>query len=129
MLPLPVPQRGGSIEALAPFLNVSHEGDLVLVASWLLAALRHGGPYPHLALSGEQGSSKTVFSKILRALVDPNIAPVRAAPREERELFIAANNAHLLAFDNLSDVPPSQTSRSMGTGKPGLSAAPAFDPG
>jgi hypothetical protein len=38
-------------------------------------------------------------------LVDPNPAPVRTAPREERDLFIAANNSHLLAFDNLSDLP------------------------
>jgi hypothetical protein len=62
--------------------------------------------YPLLAVSGEQGSSKTVLSKILRALVDPNAAPVRSAPREERDLFIAAGNGHLLAFDNLSDLPP-----------------------
>ena len=69
------------------------------------AALRHGGPYPLLAVSGEQGSAKTVFSKVLRALIDPNAAPVRTAPREERDLFIAAGNGHLLAFDNLSDLP------------------------
>jgi hypothetical protein len=38
-------------------------------------------------------------------LVDPNVAPVRALAREERELMIAANNGHLLAFDNLSGLP------------------------
>jgi hypothetical protein len=58
-----------------------------------------------LAISGEQGSAKTVLSKMLKALVDPNAAPVRALPREERELMIAANNGHLLAFDNLSGLP------------------------
>jgi hypothetical protein len=42
---------------------------------------------------------------MLRALIDPNVAPVRSAPREERDLFIAASNGHLLAFDNLSDLP------------------------
>ena len=102
MLPLPVPERGGSIEALRSFLNLSNQNDFVLVVAWLLAALRSGGPYPLLAISGEQGSAKTVLSKLLRALVDPNVAPVRALPREERELMIAANNGHLLAFDNLS---------------------------
>jgi hypothetical protein len=39
---------------------------------------------------------------MLKALVDPNAAPVRALPREERELMITANNSHLLGFDNLS---------------------------
>jgi hypothetical protein len=106
MLPMPVPQRGGSVELLKPFLNLSNENDFVLVVAWLLAALRPRGPYPLLAISGEQGSAKTVLSKLLRALVDPNVAPVRALPREERELMIAANNGHLLAFDNLSGLPP-----------------------
>src|ERR1700738_2835718 len=106
MLPLPVPERGGSIEVLRSFLNLSSQNDFVLIVSWLLAALRSGGPYPLLAISGEQGSAKTVLSKLLRALVDPNVAPVRALAREERELMIAANNGHLLAFDNLSALSP-----------------------
>src|ERR1043165_6682941 len=105
MLPLPVPERGGSIETLQRFLNLSNENDFVLLVAWLLAALRPGGPYPLLAISGEQGSAKTVLSKVLRALVDPNVAPVRALPRDERELMIAANIGHLLAFDNLSGLP------------------------
>ena len=57
-------------------------------------------------ISGEQGSAKTVLSKMLRALVDPSVAPVRALPREDRELFIAANNGHVLAFDNLTSLSP-----------------------
>jgi hypothetical protein len=105
MLPLSVPEHGGSIEALSSFLNLSSRNDFVLVVAWLLAALRPRGPHPVLAVSGEQGSAKTVLSKLLRALVDPNTAPVRALPREERELMIAANNGYLLAFDNLSGLP------------------------
>jgi hypothetical protein len=41
----------------------------VLIVAWLLAALRSTGPYPLLAICGEQGSAKTVLSKLLRALV------------------------------------------------------------
>jgi hypothetical protein len=66
MQPLPLPLRGGSIESLAPFLNLASENDLVLVVAWLLGALRAGGPYPVLAIAGEQGSAKTVLSKLLR---------------------------------------------------------------
>src|SRR5258705_2889402 len=105
MLPLPLPERGGSIEVLRSFLNLSNQNDFVLVVAWLLAALRSSGSYPLLAISGEQGSAKTVLSKMLKALVDPNAAPVRALPREQRELMIAANNGYLLAFDNLSNLP------------------------
>src|SRR5262249_49845242 len=106
MLSLPVPQQGGSIEALNSFLNLASRDDFVLIVAWLLEALRSvGGPYPLLAISGEQGSAKTVLSKLLKALIDPNIAPVRSLSRDERELMIAANNGYLLAFDNVSGLP------------------------
>jgi len=106
MQPLPLPLQGGSIEALAPFLNLASDNDFVLVVAWLLGALRAGGPYPVLAIAGEQGSAKTVLSKLLRAVIDPSVAPVRALPRDERELFITASHSHVLAFDNLSGLPP-----------------------
>jgi hypothetical protein len=105
MQPLPRPVRGGTVDSLRRFLNVKTDYDFVLAVAWLLAALRDCGPYPVLALSGEQGSAKSSFSKILRSLVDPNTAPLRALPREDRELFIAANNGHTLAFDNVSGLP------------------------
>jgi hypothetical protein len=99
---LPTPVTGGSVESLRCFLNVKTDADFVLAVSWLLAALRDRGPYPVLVLSGEQGSAKSTFSALLRALLDPNTAPLRALPREDRDLFIAANNGHVLAFDNVS---------------------------
>jgi len=102
LLALPTPQRGGSIVALQSLLNLTSYDDFILVIAWLLAALRPGGPYPLLALAGEQGSAKTLTCKLLKALIDPGIAPVRTLPREERELMIAANSAHTLAFDNVS---------------------------
>lgn len=106
MLPLPVPERGGSIDDLRRHLNVRNEDDFVLVVSWLLAALRARGPYPVLALAGEQGSAKSTTSAILRSLIDSNSAPLRALPREDRDLFIAATNAYSLAFDNVSGLAP-----------------------
>jgi len=51
-----------------------------------------------LSIAGEQGSAKTLQSKLLRALIDRSVAPVRALPRDERELFIAANNGHVLGL-------------------------------
>ncbi|MBF9021226.1 hypothetical protein HKCCA1065_09940 [Rhodobacterales bacterium HKCCA1065] len=105
MQPLAVPATGGSVDALRAFLNVQSDQDFVLVVAWALAVLRNKGPYPALVLSGEQGSAKSTFSAILRSLLDPNTAPLRALPREDRDLFIAASNGHLLAFDNVSGLP------------------------
>ena len=95
----------GPIEVLRSFLNVQSDNDFVLVVAWALAVLRNRGPYPVIVLSGEQGSAKSTFSAILRALLDPNTAPLRALPREDRDLFIAASNGHVLAFDNVSGLP------------------------
>ena len=105
MQPLPMPVPGGSVAALRSFLNVQSDADFVLVIAWALAVLRNRGPYPVLVLSGEQGSARSTFSAILRALLDPNTAPLRALPREDRDLFIAASNGHVLAFDNVSGLP------------------------
>ena len=105
MQPLPMPVAGGSVETLRSFLNVQSDDDFVLVVAWALAVLRNRGPYPVMVLSGEQGSAKSTFSAILRALLDPNTAPLRALPREDRDLFIAASNGHVLAFDNVSGLP------------------------
>lgn len=106
MLALPDPARNGSLDALRPFLNVQSDEDFILVVSWLSAALRDGGPYPVLVLSGEQGSSKTTFATFLRRLVDPCEAPLVALPKDEWNLFITASNSHVLAFDNVSGLSP-----------------------
>lgn len=104
MAPLPTPVTGGSIDLLRPFVNVADEADWRLIVAWLVAALRPTGPFPLLALHGEHGSAKTTCARLLRALVDPSAAPVRADPREPRDLMISASNGHVIALDNLSAV-------------------------
>jgi hypothetical protein len=102
MLPLPVPVAGGSINELRPYLNVQSDAEFVLAVAWILAALRDRGPYPVLTLFGEHGTAKSTFAMILRMLLDPNTTMLRAQPRDDHNLFIAANNGHVLPFDNLS---------------------------
>ncbi len=105
MRALPAPIAGVMIEGLRPFLNVASDAEFRLIVAWLIAAIRPCGPYPVLAISGVQGSSKSTVSRVVRALIDPNAAPLRAPPRDERDLFIASWNSHVLAFDNLSSLP------------------------
>lgn len=101
-LPEPVQRDGEDLwELLRPFLNI-REDQWPLVAAWLIAALRPTGPYPLLKLQGEQGSAKTTTAKVLRALIDPNRASVRAEPKDTRDLMITANNNWVLCLDNLS---------------------------
>jgi hypothetical protein len=58
-----------------------------------------------LVLTGEHGTAKSTFARILRALVDPHTTALRSLPREDRDLFIAANNGHVIAVDNVSTLP------------------------
>jgi putative DNA primase/helicase len=105
MRPLPEPEEGGMIEELLRFLNVRSDDNFKLVVAWLVAALRERGPYPVLVLNGEQGVGKSVFSRMIRSLVDPSAAPIRTVPKDDRDLVVSASNSWMLAFDNLSGVP------------------------
>ena len=84
MAPLPIPQRGGSIDELRPFLTIANEEDFMLIAAYLAAALRSRGPYPILAFVGEGGTAKTSTARLLRSLIDPHAAKVRRPPQSER---------------------------------------------
>src|SRR5262249_22576877 len=91
MLALPCPVRGGRIDELFNLINLD-EADRPLVIAWQKQALRPRGPYPVLALTGEQGSAKSFTTRMLRYFIDPSELQLRAMPRDERDLVIAANN-------------------------------------
>lgn len=104
MKALPAPVAGGSVSSLRQLLNVT-DADWPLFISWLVSAFRPSYPFPVLVLHGEQGSAKSTVSKMLRDLIDPNIAPLRSEQRDERDLMIAATNGWIVALDNLSKLP------------------------
>jgi hypothetical protein len=106
---LPAPRAGGEIELLRKFVNVESDEDFMLVASWAASALSPAGPYPVLIVQGEQGSAKSTTCEVLKRLVDPTRAPLRAAPRSTRDLAIAAEG---------NWVSCSTTSRSCQSGSP-----------
>jgi putative DNA primase/helicase len=58
-----------------------------------------------LVVNGEQGTGKSFFCRLIRALIDPRAAPNRGVPKEDRDLVVSAGKSWVLAFDNLSSVP------------------------
>jgi energy-coupling factor transporter ATP-binding protein EcfA2 len=108
MLPLPEPKRGGELCELRELLNLPAEDKQIwpLLLAWLVAALKPCNverfPYPLLAVHGEQGSAKSTLCRLLRRLIDPNKADLRATAKDERDLAIAAEHGRILAFDNLT---------------------------
>lgn len=106
MRALPEPKAEASIDELRDLVNCATEGDFKLLIAWLIAAFNPELKCPILAINGEQGSAKSTLSTLLRNIVDPNSAPIRAVPRDEDDFFVGAFNSHVAAFDNLSEVAP-----------------------
>ncbi len=65
LLALPTPSREGSIELLRSYVNLS-DRDFRLMIVWMAASLRPVGPYPVLALYGEQAAAKSTLAQVVR---------------------------------------------------------------
>jgi len=105
MVALPEPEVGGCINHLWNYLNIE-EMHRPLVLGYLIATFRPQGPYPILALIGEQGTAKSTFVKILRLLIDPSTVPLRSPPKDERDFLVGATNNWMVTLDNLSGIRP-----------------------
>lgn len=104
-LPTPSPAGKGSLEPLWGLFNVT-AAQRPLVAGALLNGFHPNGPYFVVNYVGEQGTAKSCATKIHRQLVDPNEAPLRSPPREERDLLVQAAKNRCVVLDNLSKLPP-----------------------
>jgi hypothetical protein len=117
-LPLPSAQRANLRTELRQVLDLGDQNDEALVGGWLVGCLNPGIPQPVLELIGPQGAAKSTRTKMLRTIIDPNVAPVRGIPRDQRDLFITASNSWMLCLDNISAIPPwfSDVACSIATG-------------
>jgi hypothetical protein len=102
--PLPAPQTGGNLAALWRIANVPQQHRL-LVVTWLIDCLRPDTPYPGLELIGEQGSGKSTAAEALRRVIDPNACNLRGAPKTVEDIFVAAKQNHVVAYENISHLP------------------------
>jgi hypothetical protein len=102
--PLPEPVAGdlSVLDRFYLLANLSERAHRIMASSWMVAALYPRGPYPILAVDGEDGSGKTTLCDMLRRLVDANKAPLRAKPRNEDDLVISASNGRVVGFDKVS---------------------------
>lgn len=103
MAPLPTPTVNGDIGKLREFINCE-DSDFKFIIAWILAAYCPTGPYPILEIGGEQGSAKSSLTRILKAITDPNKAPLNTMPTTDKDVALMTKSERVLAFDNVSSL-------------------------
>jgi hypothetical protein len=106
MLPsaMPVKSTPTLLDWVNKYIKPQRENGNILIAGWLIGCLHSSGPYPILCLNGEQGSGKSLTSRILRQIIDNCKALLRSQPRDERDLAIACQSNWVMGFDNFSTI-------------------------
>ena len=107
MAPLPCPAHVTCDEGfseLHKFVNLKTEQEFQLFIGWLLGAFHPSGPYLIAVLCGEQGTAKSTHARVMRAMVDPSTAPLRAMPNKEDDLMVSAKWNWLVVLDNVSKI-------------------------
>ena len=85
MLPIPVPEKGGSAELLKQFLNILADEFLLFLAWVSCSALRTSGRSGCYNISGIHGSAKSTLTMVARRLIDNYTSLMRSPPKDTRD--------------------------------------------
>lgn len=103
MAPLPRPVDG-DVQKLKNFVNLDRDGFMLLLGG-LVDALKGRGPYQITQIGGQQGSGKSILTRIFRRMLDPIFkGEVSSMPRTERDLGVDASANFVLCYDNVSHI-------------------------
>jgi hypothetical protein len=103
LLPLPMPEEGGSLDELRELLNVD-DNAWALISTFLLFCFCPGKTYPVLFLAACRGSGKSVAAEILKGLIDPGKAPLIQLQGDAHKLAVAASRRWVMAYDNVGSI-------------------------
>src|SRR5262249_33234205 len=106
MLALPDPAAGGALDGLREVVRGTSDDHWRLYEGGLADALPPAGPVPRVRVGGEHGGGKSTAAKVFKRMIDPSLPLLRACPRDEHDLVIAARNSWVCGFDNVSSLPP-----------------------
>jgi hypothetical protein len=99
-----MPIRGGNPWHVFNFLNTDKEHRL-LVLVYIVSCFIPNIPHPIFHPHGPQGSGKTTFCCVLKALIDPSSLSTLIMQRDYAQLIQAIAHHYFVPFDNLSDLP------------------------
>ena len=105
-----MPAEVGDIKLLHKYLNM-HPVSKLLLIGWLTYILAHPkistSKYPILLLNGSEGTGKSFLcNHIILVLLDPSVVGLQMMPNNLKDLAIASQNSHVLAFDNIREIKP-----------------------
>jgi hypothetical protein len=110
--PMATPAAKGDVGLLKQYLNFD-DVQFTLYVGYLTYTMAHpkvpASKFPLLVLLGGQGSAKSTAAQTTLRLVDPTAIGVQRFPGSARDLAIAAQGAHVLAYDNLRKIHPSMS--------------------
>ena len=111
--PFPYPAKHGDLTRLDRYLGNINHADRMLLIVWLAYTLAHpkipSTNYVVLALLGGQGCGKSVLSNTISSLLSPSLLGAQVMPKNQKDLVVAAQNAHVLIIDNLRKLPQQQS--------------------
>lgn len=107
-----LPAQAGNLHPLEKYINLQPVQRLLFIA-WISYTLAHpklpASKFVILVLQGNQGSGKSLLCRIIQQLIDPSIVGVQIMPSNPKDLSIAAQNAHVLCYDNLRTISQSMS--------------------
>jgi energy-coupling factor transporter ATP-binding protein EcfA2 len=97
---LPIPVAGSELELLFRHLSLEDPDKQLLVVAWLVSAMMPATVTPMILVTGEQGSGKTTFSKLLRSILDPSQIAL-LGDLDLRDWFLTFENHAMPVFENV----------------------------
>lgn len=97
----PVHDPDIDVWTLKEYFNTASEEDFTLLLIHILSCFIPEISHHVLMLLGNQGSSKSTVSKMIKALVDPSIVDVSTMPKNKEDLVLQLSTEYMVAFDNI----------------------------
>ena len=98
----PVHTDKNLIDLLEPLVNTDRDS-LILFSCWLAQAFCVAS-HSALLIMAEQGSGKSVLTKMARRVVDPSSLKADTMPTKKDDLFVMLSNSYFIALDNTDEL-------------------------
>lgn len=104
-LPMTIPAETGDLSRLRMYVNLS-DIEYKLLLAWISYTLAHPkvstSKYVILVVTGDQGTGKSALvTNVILTLIDPTSLGLQIFPSQPKDLALAQQYVHVLAYDNM----------------------------